>query len=151
MIKGFAEGIVLTSLMLAFPAYGEAGNSPDPMAKFNTSYDRGVSPTGEPVVTVDRDPLWDNADMVNAAPDIEVFGNRQLEAGQLQIANGTAVLVTGDLQTMFDRINSNPMFQQFYDRVRQSGVSRVDEDYGHEGDLGDLEISADELADILLN
>lgn len=133
--------------MLAFCASGHA--SEDAGTKFLTDYERGENSQGDPVASGNRPALWENVDAVGARPDIETFGLSSPELGQLDIPSGIAANISGSLQSMFERLSQNEAFLEFYDRVREDGTNRDDVNYGHEGDLTDLESRGDELAEIL--
>ncbi|HBU39766.1 MAG TPA: hypothetical protein DEB59_04800 [Acidimicrobiaceae bacterium] len=140
--------IGFAGIALAFCASGQANDNAT--EKFLTDYERGRTSQGEQITTQNRKALWENVEAVGSRPDPEVYGYPDREVGRLDLPSGHAAQITAPLKSMFERLSENEAFLEFYDRVREQGIDRDDPNYGHEGDLGDLEFRGDDLAETLI-
>lgn len=144
-----AKKSAMASIMFALCASAYA-NDGVPAEKFITDYERGRTSDGEPIVTQSRSPLWEDPATVGQEPDVEAIGGYSKERGWLDAARDSPAVEIGSLKTMFERLNENERYIELYNQVSGSGSSRNDPNYGHEGDLSDLEERAGELENTLI-
>ena len=116
------------------------------MDKFETNYEKGQSANGEVVVNEARQPMWTDPAMVGGQPDAETMGTRDTERGQTGV-NGAGQISSDGLTSFSDRIGGNPEFLELYRRVMDMGFTIGEDDYGHEGHIGNLEDRVTNLED----
>ena len=116
--------------------------------KFISDYERGQSPNGA-VTNNNRPAYWQQPIKVGERPDPETVGAVNLESGHPSVSGGLAASAS-NLATLFERISQAPEYIELFNKINQTGDDRNFADYGHEGDLSDLEIRAGDLADSLL-